>query len=108
MKGWMRMKKLTKSKDNRVISGVLGGIAEYFDFDPSFLRIIYSIAIVFGVGSPIILYVILALVIPEAPRSAKSDWHNSFGKTTNENRPRKEAEKVDDDKKGTSDDWSDF
>ncbi|SEK86753.1 phage shock protein C (PspC) family protein [Carnobacterium iners] len=102
------MKKITKSKNNRVISGVLGGIAEYFDFDPSFLRIIYAIAIVFGVGSPIILYVILALVIPEAPGSAKSDWHHSFNEKKNENRPRKEAEKVSEDKKKANNDWSDF
>lgn len=103
----IELKKLTKSKNNRVVSGVLGGIAEYFGFDPSILRIIYAVAIVFGVGSPIILYVILALVIPEPNGSGKSDWHRPSG-TKNDNRPRKEAEKVSEDKKGTHDDWSDF
>lgn len=102
------MKKLTKSRDNKVVSGVLGGIAEYFDFDPSILRILYAIAIVFGVGSPIILYIILALVIPEAPGSGQTDWHRTFGGTQNQNRPRKEAEKVKEEKKGNHDDWSDF
>ncbi|WP_034551193.1 PspC domain-containing protein [Carnobacterium funditum] len=102
------MKKLTKSKNNKVVSGVLGGIAEYFDFDPSILRILYSIAIVFGVGSPIILYIILALIMPEAPGSEKSDWHRGFNGTESENKSRKEAEKVNEEKKGTHNDWSDF
>ncbi|MGB3159878.1 PspC domain-containing protein [Carnobacterium sp.] len=102
------MKKLTKSNDDKVISGVLGGIAEYFGFDASFLRILYAIAIVFGLGSPIVLYVILALVIPSAPGQGKKDWYSSFTNTKNESRPRKEAEKIYEEKKGTNDDWSDF
>ncbi|WP_313470289.1 PspC domain-containing protein, partial [Carnobacterium sp.] len=82
------MKKLTKSRDNRLVSGVLGGIAEYFGFDPSILRIIYAIAIFFGVGSPIILYIILALVIPEAPGSTHYDGFNGFNGMHSGKKPR--------------------
>lgn len=102
------MKKLTKSRDNRLVSGVLGGIAEYFGFDPSILRIIYAIAIFFGVGSPIILYIILALVIPEAPGSTHYDGFNGFNGMHSGKKPRKEAEKVKEAEKTNDDDWSDF
>lgn len=97
------MKKLTKSRNNKMISGVLAGIAEYFGFDPSILRILYAIAIFFGFGSPIILYIILAIVIPEAPGTGQfKDFH------TMNKKPRKEAEKVKEAEKTTDDDWSDF
>lgn len=57
------MKKLTKSKD-KVISGVLGGIAEYFGWDPTLIRTIYVILSIAGIGSPILLYIILAIIMP--------------------------------------------
>lgn len=57
------MKKLTKSKD-KVISGVLGGIAEYFGWDSTLIRIIYVILSIAGIGSPILLYIILAIIMP--------------------------------------------
>jgi len=58
------MKKLTKSRDKK-ISGVLGGIAEYFGWDSTLVRAAYAVLTVFGVGSPIILYIILAIIIPD-------------------------------------------
>lgn len=58
------MKKLTKSKDEKIISGVLGGIAEYFEVDPTLVRLGYVLFSFLGAGSPIILYILLAIVIP--------------------------------------------
>lgn len=58
------MKKLTKSKDEKIISGVLGGIAEYFELDPTLVRLGYVLFSFLGAGSPIILYILLAIVIP--------------------------------------------
>lgn len=60
------MKKLTKSADDKMISGVLGGIAEYFDIDSTFVRIAYVLFAMFGAGAPIILYILLAIIIPDA------------------------------------------
>lgn len=57
-------KKLIRSKD-RVIAGVVGGIAEYFDIDPTIARITYAILTVCTAFSGIILYPILWLIIPE-------------------------------------------
>jgi len=58
------MKKLTKSKD-KVISGVLGGIAEYFGWDPTLIRAAYVVISIAGIGSPILLYFILAIIMPK-------------------------------------------
>lgn len=55
-------KKLTKSKDKRIF-GVCGGIAEYFDIDPVFLRIVWGVALIcLGVGG--VAYLVAALVMP--------------------------------------------
>ena len=57
-------KKLTLS-DQRVLGGVCGGIAEYFDLDPTIIRVAYACLTVFSAGFPgIILYLILAVVMP--------------------------------------------
>lgn len=99
-------KKLTKSRSNVVLTGTLGGIAEYFGIDATIVRLIY-VLLTFGfVGSPILLYIIMALIIP-SNKSGGSYGHgnpyyrsNDYTKTTK--RERKPAEKVDED------DWSDF
>ena len=58
-------KRLTKSRD-KVIAGVFGGIAEYFNLDKAWVRIIGAAIILFtGVGAGVILYMIAAMVMPE-------------------------------------------
>lgn len=60
-------KKLYRS-DDRVFSGVLGGIAEYFDWDPSLTRILYVVAALLTSGFPLLIaYIIAAIIIPERP-----------------------------------------
>ena len=61
----MTGKKLYKSYD-RKISGVCGGIAEYFDIDPSIVRLGWVALTLMG-GSGILLYVIAALIMDDAP-----------------------------------------
>ena len=59
-------KKLTRSKEDRMIAGVCGGIANYFDVDSTLVRILYVVfTLVTAVGVGILLYIVLALVIPE-------------------------------------------
>ncbi len=56
-------KKLQRSVDKKIF-GVCGGLGEYFDVDPSLVRIIFLVAlIIFGTG--FLLYLILALVMPK-------------------------------------------
>ncbi len=59
-------KKLYRSKKNEKICGVCAGIAEYFDIDPTIVRLIWAIAILCA-GSGVLLYIACALIIPEKP-----------------------------------------
>jgi phage shock protein C len=62
-------KNLYRSISNRRIAGVAGGIAEYFNVDPTLVRLLWLVAIFSGgVGVP--AYIIAWIVIPEAPFSA--------------------------------------
>ena len=58
------MKKLYRSP-NRIIAGVCGGIAEYFDIDPTLVRIGYAALTLFTAFCGIILYPILWIIMPE-------------------------------------------
>ena len=63
----MAEKKLMRSS-NKILAGVCGGIAEYFDVDPTLIRVIYAILAVFTTGFPgLLLYLILMLIMPAAP-----------------------------------------
>ena len=58
------MKKLYRSSD-RIVAGVCGGIAEYFDIDPTLIRVVYVILSLFAVAFPgVLLYIILMILIP--------------------------------------------
>ena len=57
-------KKLTKSLTDRVLFGVCGGLAEYLGWDSTLVRVIFVILTLAGVGSPILIYIILAIVMP--------------------------------------------
>ncbi|MBA7707799.1 hypothetical protein ES703_116682 [subsurface metagenome] len=56
-------KRLYRSQSDRMIWGVCGGLAEYFDIDPTIIRII-AVLLVFASGAGILAYIILAIVIP--------------------------------------------
>ena len=61
-------KRLMRSKTNKVLSGVMGGIGEYFEIDPVLVRLIYLLATVFtGVVPGIIGYILAVAVVPPAP-----------------------------------------
>lgn len=57
--------KLKKSRTDRMIAGVCGGIAEYLNWDPTIIRLLFVITTLIGFGSPVLLYFILALVMPD-------------------------------------------
>lgn len=59
-------KRLYKSGSNKVVSGVCGGIAEYFDIDPTLVRVAWIIFCAMG-GSGFLAYLVAALIIPEYP-----------------------------------------
>jgi len=59
------MNKLYRSKNNRWIAGICGGLGEFFNIDPTIVRVIWIIGTLFSMGFGIILYLILWAVIPE-------------------------------------------
>lgn len=62
----MAKKKLVRSA-NKILAGVCGGIAEYFDVDPTLIRVMYVVLSLFSAAFPgLLLYIILMLLIPEA------------------------------------------
>ena len=69
-------RKLYRSKTDRKIFGVLGGFAKYFNVDATILRIIYVLLSIFVIGCPIIIYLIVALVIPEEPENTEYQQAN--------------------------------
>ena len=61
-------KQLFRSKNNCKIAGVCGGLGEFFDIDPVFLRAIFLVSAFFG-GLGIIIYIVLWILMPEASSS---------------------------------------
>jgi phage shock protein PspC (stress-responsive transcriptional regulator) len=59
-------KKLYRSRTEKMIGGVCGGIAEYFDVDPTIVRLIW-VLVCLAVGSGVLIYIIAYLIIPEKP-----------------------------------------
>lgn len=60
----MEPKKLTRS-NNKMIAGVCAGVAEYFNIDPTIMRVFYAALSVFSVGFPcLLLYIILIIIMP--------------------------------------------
>ena len=57
-------RKLYRSEEYVMISGVCGGIAEFFDIDPTIIRVLWVIISLFwGVG--IIIYIAMAIIVPK-------------------------------------------
>jgi phage shock protein C len=59
----MGSKQLHRSNTNRVIAGVCGGLAEYFEIDPAVLRILFVLFTFFG-GSGVLLYIVMWIIMP--------------------------------------------
>jgi len=63
----MPPKRLYRSRTDRKIAGVCGGLAEYFNIDPVIPRIVFVILLLPGGLPGFLPYIILWLVVPEAP-----------------------------------------
>ena len=75
------MKKIYKSKSQKMLSGVCGGIAQYFNIDPTIVRMIWALVSVFSAAIPgTLIYIICAIIIPEEP-----DAYDVTGTYNNDN-----------------------
>lgn len=59
----MGYKKLYKINEGKKLCGVCGGIAEYFDVDPNFIRLLW-VALTCFVGAGLIIYIVAAAILP--------------------------------------------
>jgi phage shock protein C len=63
-----RQKRLHRSRTEKMIGGVCGGLAEYFDVDPTVVRVVWvALAILPIPGSAILAYIILWAIMPQEP-----------------------------------------
>ncbi|MBO5227971.1 MAG: PspC domain-containing protein [Lachnospiraceae bacterium] len=62
----MEPKKLYRSRNDRVIAGICGGLGKFLNLDSTVIRLILAILCIIG-GSGLLIYIIAALIIPEEP-----------------------------------------
>jgi len=60
-------KKLYRSRKNKVLGGVCGGLGEYFSIDPTIIRVVFVILLLPGGFPGLIPYLILWIVVPPEP-----------------------------------------
>jgi phage shock protein C len=59
-------RRLYRSRHDRLLAGVAGGVAEHFDLDPTLVRILWLVSIFFG-GLGLFLYIVMAIIVPLEP-----------------------------------------
>ncbi len=67
------MKKLYLSDTNKKIGGVCGGMGEYFDIDPTLMRVIFILVTLLSFGLGIIGYILIWMIIPRKPKNLQSE-----------------------------------
>lgn len=67
------MKRLYKSRKNKVIDGVCGGIAEYMEVDPVLVRLVAALLIIFTGGVVVIAYILGMIIMPNQPWDASTE-----------------------------------
>ena len=78
-------KKLYRSSHDKKIAGVCGGIGEYFNVDPTLIRLG---AVLLGLcGGGLIAYIIVAIIMPEAPKAAETPAEPAPATTAEANSP---------------------
>jgi len=65
-------KRLYRSTQDRMFAGVCGGIAEYLEVDPTLVRLVFVALSLMG-GPGLIIYIVMMLIVPEAPRQTWKD-----------------------------------
>lgn len=102
--------KLRKSKDNVLLTGLLGGLGEYYKLDPTFIRIGFALLSFLGAFPMIPLYIIAAILIPEADSTKdQSDKNNLERKKIDKSSIDKHnVDSLSETNEIEEDDWSDF
>ena len=70
------IKKLCRSRNDKVIAGVCGGIAEYFSIDPTIVRLVWGATFFLG-GTGFLAYIVAAIIMPKDGFGDYGDFHNN-------------------------------
>ncbi|VVB60165.1 PspC domain protein [uncultured archaeon] len=68
------VKRLYRSGKDRILGGVCGGIAEYFNVDPTLIRLLWVLFTLASFGTGILLYIIAWIIVPRNPRD--KSWNS--------------------------------
>jgi phage shock protein C len=83
-------RRLERSRSNRVLGGVCGGVATYLNMDPTLVRVLTVVLTLFT-GIPVVVYLVLLLVVPEegsdTPPNAPPGYSGRAGQTIPSTRP---------------------
>lgn len=92
------MKKLYRSREDKMLAGVCGGIAEYFNMDSTIVRIL-MVLISLGGGTGILIYIALAIIMPERPygridepRKTADDFEREYREYTETRKDKNEED----------------
>lgn len=61
------MKKLYRSRQDKKLMGLCGGVAQLLNVDPTLVRVLFIVAVIFSSGSLIVIYILAGLVVPKEP-----------------------------------------
>lgn len=56
--------RLVRTRDDRMVAGVCGGVARYFAIDPTLVRVLAVLGTVFGFGSLLLVYLVMWVLVP--------------------------------------------
>ncbi len=59
------MKRLYRSKNDRMLGGVCAGLGEHLDIDPTVIRLVWAVITVISVGTGVLVYILAWILIPE-------------------------------------------
>lgn len=60
------VKRLYRSRNDRLLGGVCAGLADYFNIDPTIMRLLYILLCFVSLGSGVLIYVVLWVIVPES------------------------------------------
>ncbi|MEP0554981.1 MAG: PspC domain-containing protein, partial [Balneola sp.] len=72
--GYRHAKRLMKSRTNKKIAGVCGGLAKYFGLSSTVVRFIFGAVFIMGWGTSLLIYIGLALAMPKEPIEMMDDF----------------------------------
>ena len=59
-------KKLYRSRENRMLGGICGGLGEYFDIDPTLVRVLFVFGAFLGIpGALVLIYLVMLIMVPQ-------------------------------------------